>query len=411
MNAAILVIGDEILLGQVQDTNSHYIAAQLHLLGIKTDFIIAIHDEAETIISQIDELLKSHALVFTTGGLGPTSDDKTKYALADYYSCKMSINDKVLEHIKAFFTARGLPMIESNIRQAEVPDKATVLFNDLGTAPGLHFAQNNRHLFVMPGVPYEMKFIFEKRITDILKKLPGYKRQISKTIVVANIGESFLAEMIAPWEKQLPAELTLAYLPSPGLIRLRLTGEGMNKDFINQAFDSLMPLIEPYFVSDLDLSLTEILGQLLLQKNLSISTAESCTGGYIAHQITAIPGSSAYFKGSVVAYDNSIKENILSVPRAILENDGAVSHACVKTMAANICLLYKTDIGIAVSGIAGPTGATPGKEVGTVFIGISIREKTETFEFHFGSNRSVNITRSANAAIVQCIHAIRKFPQ
>lgn len=411
MNAAILVIGDEILIGQVQDTNSGYLARQLHQLGIKTDTIITVHDDAEAIISKVDELLDKHILVFTTGGLGPTSDDKTKQVLADYFSCGMSISNEVLEHIKTFFTARNLPMIGSNIRQAEVPDKAEILFNELGTAPGLHFRKNGHHLFVMPGVPYEMKSIFENHIIGRLQALPGYQKQVSKTIIVANIGESFLAEMIAPWENALPEGLSLAYLPSPGLIRLRLTGSGTGESLINDAFAGLMPLIGSYFVSDQDLSLPEILGQCLLGKNLSIATAESCTGGYIAHLLTSIAGSSAYFKGSVVAYDNSIKENILSVPRIILENDGAVSHACVRAMAENICKLYKTDVGIAVSGIAGPAGGTSSKPVGTVFIAIAIREQVETFGFHFGSNRAVNITRSANAAIVQCIHSIRKIHQ
>ena len=260
----------------------------------------------------------------------------------------------------------------------------------------------------MPGVPYEMKFIFDHRIIDIIYNISGSRRLYSKTLIVANIGESFLSELISPWEKQLPPSLSLAYLPSPGLIRLRLTGISEDLNKIETAFSTLMPIIEPYFVSDRDVSLSEILGELLIENNLSLATAESCTGGLIGHLITEIPGSSRYYKGSVIAYSNEIKENVLKVPAEILQNDGAVSHACVAAMSENLCSLFNSDIGIAVSGIAGPGGATPTKEVGTVFIAIHRQGKTETFEFHFGKNRNINIVRAANAALVQSIHSLRR---
>lgn len=402
-DAILISIGEELLIGQTVNTNAAWIGQQLNNEGISVKEVIVITDDQDEIIRTVRESAKRSGLIIITGGLGPTRDDVTKNALCHLFGSSLIIDDTVLEDISVFFARRGLPLTELNRIQAQVPDNAQVIRNPFGTAPGMWFEQDGIIVISMPGVPHEMKNMLTSYVIPELKKRTPSYHIIHKTILTQGIGESFLAAKISNWENELPANIKLAYLPSPGVVKLRLSGKGTDRELIEQAIidqiSSLRRLIEHYIWGFDDQTLEGLTGALLLSKQLSMATAESCTGGYIAHKITCIPGSSRYFKGSVVAYDNDIKRRILSVDQRLLDNYGAVSKEVVEAMANGIRKLFNTDLSLAVSGIAGPDGGTDEKPVGMVWIACSSEAKTISSLFNFGDTRERNILRGSVAAL------------
>lgn len=404
MKAEILTIGDEILIGQIVDTNSAWLGQELNLLGIKVNRINSISDDHFAIISALEESLSRADIVLITGGLGPTKDDITKKAIADFFQVEMIFNEDVMDYVASLFAARGIVMAESNKSQAMLPANCKVLHNSNGTAPGMWFEKDNKVIVSMPGVPYEMKGIFSEEVIPSLKqhfKTPIIKH---KTVLTQGVGESTLMEKIETWENSLAANaLKLAYLPQPGMVRLRISGVGENEkqleDLIQSKVEELQQLIPSYIFGYDNETLEQVVGQLLAKNGKTLSTAESCTGGYIAHLITSISGSSAYFMGSVVAYDNRIKEEILNVSHQNLIDFGAVSQQVVEEMALGVQAKFKTDYAIATSGIAGPTGGTAEKPVGTVWVAIASPLGVKSKLLRFGNSRERNIRQAAIFAL------------
>ena len=412
MDAAILTIGDELLIGQVIDTNSAWLAMRLNELGFTVKARFSVGDNMSEIRDAIYYATELAPVAITTGGLGPTSDDRTREVFCDMFECEMRENEEVLNGIKDMFAKRGWPLTDVNRRQALVPDRAKVLFNKLGTAPGLYFEDGSTHIFVMPGVPFEMKEMFASAIVPHLKKVSGNQVYVHETRVFSGIGESWLSDRIKPWEEKLPENVSLAYLPAPGIIRLRLSHLAQNeqegRELLRKLFAEAMPLVDEYFVTDMDEPIAATLLREMIADGKTYCTAESCTGGYIAHQITSIPGSSAAFKGSVVAYSNEIKEKLLNVSAATLQQYGAVSSQTVCEMAANAKQIMNTDYAMAVSGIAGPDGGTADKPVGLVWIAVASENGVESQELKLGGPRDVIIARSAVSAMFMCLKEKRK---
>lgn len=409
INASIITIGDELLIGQVIDTNSAWIAQQLNRAGIAVTKRIAVGDDADEIWNALESEKGNAEVVLITGGLGPTSDDITKQLLCKYFDGKMIVDKGALQNVKFLFEKiYNKPISEVNLKQAEVPDVCEVIQNKRGSAPGMIF-QKDRTIFIsMPGVPYEMQGIMEDVIPMLEKRfeLPAI---IHRTILTAGIGESALAEMIKDFEAQLPAEIRLAYLPNYGMVRLRLTTSGFDKEktekVINEQFEQLKELVKTYMVTDKDESMQEVLGNILSKHKKTISTAESCTGGAIASLITSIPGSSAYYQGSVVSYSYEIKETLLNVKKETLEKYGAVSEETVKEMLSGLLDQMKTDFGIAVSGIMGPDGGTAEKPVGTVWVAVGNKEKqfAQKLKQRFERNKNIEVTA------VMALNMMRRF--
>lgn len=403
MKAEIITIGDEILIGQTVDTNSAWIANKLNVIGVDIIKIVSISDKKDEITKALDNAKQNADLILITGGLGPTNDDITKKTLANYYGVKLVQNKEVLKHVEQFVIKRKAHMNERNIRQAEVPENCTILHNKIGTAPGMLFNDNDKIVISMPGVPFEMKELMNNHVIPLLKEKENSLNIIHKIVLTQGISESKLAEILEDWESSLPEELSLAYLPSPGIIKLRLTAKGTNKQKLENILEdqiSKLGKIIPKLICGYDLEkLEELVGKLLIDKGKTLSTAESCTGGNIAHIITSIPGSSDYFKGSVVAYSNEIKQNILSVSKSNLDNYGAVSKQVVEEMALSIKKLFKTDFAIAISGIAGPSGGTLNKPVGTTWIAVADNDKLITKKYIFGDQRGRNIQRASLTAL------------
>ena len=409
INATIITIGDELLIGQVTDTNSAWIAQQLNRIGIAVTKRIAVGDNANEIWNVLESENKNADVVLITGGLGPTSDDITKELLCKYFSGKMIIDQGALDNVKYLFNqVYHKPISEVIYKQAEVPDVCEVVQNKRGSAPGMIFQKDGTIFISMPGVPYEMQGIMQDVIPYLEKKfaLPAI---IHKTILTAGIGESSLAEIIKDFEKQLPDEISLAYLPTYGMVRLRLTTSGFDKNetekVINDQFQQLKKLVHDYMVTDEDEPMQQVLGKILLKNKKTISTAESCTGGAIASLITSVPGSSGYFKGSIVSYANEIKESELNVKEETLEKFGAVSGETVKEMLQGLLQKMKTDYGISVSGIMGPGGGTDEKPVGTVFIAVG-NTKSQTVQKlkqRFERVKNIEVTS------VMALNIMRKF--
>jgi nicotinamide-nucleotide amidase len=401
--AEIITIGDEILFGQITDTNSQWMSAELDKMGIKTVRKSAIGDLESEILQIFNEAAGRADIILITGGLGPTKDDITKKTIAKILDDELIINDHALAFITDFFAKRGREMTELNRQQAAIPSKSTYLHNDSGTAPGMWFIYKGSVFVSMPGVPHEMKNLMKNEVMPRLKK--HFKSPIitHKVIGTVGIGESFLAEQIEEWEDQLPAHIKLAYLPGRGQVRLRLTGIGDNAEGLSKAIDAeiekVLPQIEKYVYSLTGESLPEAVGRLLMDNNSTISLAESCTGGFASHLFTSISGSSAYFQGSVVSYANDIKAKTLGVKEETLETYGAVSEETVKEMADGVRKLMGTTYGLATSGVAGPTGGTPEKPVGTVFIAVSSAEKTVCRKLQLTLQRKVNIEYSSYSVI------------
>jgi len=409
IKASIITIGDELLIGQVIDTNSAWIAQELNKIGIWIHRRVAVGDTRNDIWRALDDEGASSDIILITGGLGPTSDDITKPLLNDYFGGKMIIHEETLAHVTYLFEhvfKRQMPLLDVNRKQAEVPDVCTVLKNDSGTAPGMLFEKNGKIFISMPGVPTEMKFIMTKRVLPLLTNKFELPYIGHRTLLTAGVGESFLAERIKGFEQSLPQNVKLAYLPNHGMVRLRLTTQGEKakvESELNEIFITLKKEVEDVTVIDEDISLEVLLGRLLKEKNKTVSTAESCTGGYIAHLITSVAGSSGYFKGSVVSYDNSIKENVLHVSNETLSNYGAVSEETVRQMITGILRTMQTDYAVAVSGIMGPGGGSQEKPVGTVWIAVGNSEKIETKKMQFRFDRKRNIELTAiNALYTLC---------
>jgi len=403
MKAEIISIGDELLIGQVVNTNASWLAENLNLAGIKVSRISVLPDDANELLSGLSEALERSDLIIATGGLGPTKDDITKNVLCQLFGSKLVMSQEILKEIEIFFSKRGYILTEENRKQAEIPDNCIPLHNSIGTAPGLWFEKENKIFVSVPGVPFEMKELFTNRILPRLNNLGISSFIMHKTILTQGLGESFLAGLISNWEDHLPANLKLAYLPQPGIVRLRLTAEGNDKTalslLIKEKIEELKVIIGKYIFGYDNDTLESIVGSLLKNSGKTLSTAESCTGGYIAHLITSVPGSSEYFKGSVITYANEIKTGFLDVKVETLIHYGAVSEETVIQMAENIRKKFRTDYAVAVSGIAGPDGGTEEKPVGTVWIAIATPGKTLSKKFLFGDNRLRNIQRASLTAL------------
>lgn len=403
--ASIITIGDELLIGQTIDTNSAWMGQKLNAIGIWVKRRVAVGDVKSDILRALDEEGKHSDIIFITGGLGPTADDITKPLLCEYFEGKLIVNEEALDNVKTIFQKLNRPLLPNNIKQAEVPDVCTVIQNKRGTAPGMWFTHKitGKIYISMPGVPKEMKGMMTDTVLPQLPNLFRLPSVIHRTLVTFGIGESFIADRIKSFETALPEYVKLAYLPNYGMVKLRLTATGYDHENIANKIDDLFlqlqNLVQDVMVTNEDKPMQQVIGHLLKNMNKTLSTAESCTGGYVAHLITSIPGASAYFMGSVVSYDNSIKENILHVPAQTLETAGAVSEATVIAMAEGAKQLMQTDYAVALSGIMGPDGGTPDKPVGTVWIAIAGNCSTHAQKHQLRYDRSTNIEVAANIAL------------
>lgn len=403
MKANIITIGDEILIGQVIDTNSSFIAKELNLAGIIVKRIVSVGDNKDEIIRALSDTDDDVKIVLITGGLGPTSDDITKPALAEYFGSKMVLNAKALENVKLFLHKRGVELNERNRKQAEVPEKCKIIQNKSGTAPGMWFEKNGKVYVSMPGVPFEMAEMFTESVIPLIKKKINTPLVMHFTVVTTGIPESQMADKIEKWETALPQFLKLAYLPSPGILRLRLSAYGTDNNALKNEIDKQSRLLNEIISDNIigygDDTIETIMAKVFKENNTSVSVAESCTGGLICKIITAVPGSSAYFKGGVVAYSNDIKNQILGVKNEDLIKYGAVSEPVVKQMAEGALNKFYSAYSVATSGIAGPDGGTPDKPVGSIWVAVASKEKTIARLYKFSDNRERNILRSSVAAL------------
>ena len=400
----IIPIGDEILIGQIIDTNSAWMATKLTGEGFEIVAISTVGDRADSIMKALDIAFSRADIVLMTGGVGPTKDDITKTTLCNYFNTRLVFDDTVLENINRIFAHKKHVLNELTRNQALVPENCTVIQNRVGTAPVLWFEQNRKILVSMPGVPFEMKTIMTDEVIPRLKKQFQSIDYLKCSFLVAGITESALATRLEGFETQLPDNFSLAYLPSYGLIRLRLSAWGNeNSSEMEIQKEKLKNTVKNILVDASDKSIETILGEALRSKTFTLSTAESCTGGNIAHRITLIPGASDYFKGSIVSYANQVKSDILGIDSKAIERYGAVSQEVVGQMAQSASKKLKTDCSVAVSGIAGPTGGTPDKPVGTVWICTKTPTEIVTKKYQFGTSREENINRTANMALLQMI--------
>jgi nicotinamide-nucleotide amidase len=405
MEADLITIGDEILIGQVIDTNSAWMAEKLNNKGINVRQITTISDQPEHIIAALHESGRKASVVLVTGGLGPTKDDRTKSALCTFFKTQLIENKEVLDHILELLTSHGVSMNSFNLEQALVPASATILPNKLGTAPGLWFNHEGKIFVFMPGVPFEMKYLMENEVIPGIEKLFNTKSIIHRTVLTQGLAESMLAGIIADWEDRLPESITLAYLPSPQNVRLRLSASGENKKFLLELLEDQIKELEKIIPESIfgyeEDTMAGNVGKLLKEKGMTVSVAESCTGGNIAHFFTLNPGSSEYFKGGIVAYSNELKHSILGVNLKIIEQNGAVSKEVVEAMATAARQILGTNYAIATSGIAGPEGGTTEKPVGTVWIAVAGPDHDSVVSklYNFANNRERNIIRSSQTAL------------
>ena len=402
ISASIITIGDELLIGQTLDTNSAWMAQELNKIGIWVRRRIAVGDVWDDIWSTLDEEIKTSQIILITGGLGPTADDITKPLLCKYFSGNLITDEAALKNVVDIFEFFKRPLLEVNRKQAEVPNVCRVIQNKNGTAPGMLFERDGKIIVSMPGVPFEMKGMMTDFVLPELPALFDLPKVEHRTLLTAGIGESFLAERIKDFELSLPQHIKLAYLPNLGMVRLRLTTIGNEESLINQIdeyFSILQQHVHDVLVVNEDISLEEVIGRLLIEQGKTLSLAESCTGGNISHLLTSVPGSSAYFKGGVVSYDNSVKQNLLGVNINTLNNAGAVSEETVCEMAKGALNSMNSDYSIAVSGIMGPGGGTEEKPVGTVWIAVSNNTKTIAKKIQLPYNRRRNIENTSINAL------------
>jgi len=414
MRTEIINIGDELLIGQVINTNASWMAEQLNLAGFPVHRVTIIPDDPRHILDALKESGQRSELILLTGGLGPTRDDLTKDTLCRYFQTRLIFDPGTYQTIEKFFRARGFPVTEINRKQAEIPENCIAIPNENGTAPGMWFevalpGEEKKHVYIsMPGVPFEMKAMLNNEVIPRIKQYFQPVIVLHQTLLTQGIGESFLSGLIEDWETHLPANLHMAYLPQPGIVRLRLTGQGEVEFLLRKQMDAeiseLKSLIQDYIFGEGNDTLEAVVGKLLKEKGSTLATAESCTGGYIAHLVTSIPGSSAYYKGSIIAYSNDIKIKELGVSKEALIESGAVSEEVVKEMALNVMTRFQTTYSIAVSGIAGPDGGTREKPVGLTWIAIAGPSGVHAWKYLFGDNRERNIRRAA----LQALNLIRK---
>lgn len=403
IKAEVIAIGDELLYGQIQDTNSHWISGELDRIGVKVVRRTTVGDHREDILMAFEQAGARADIVLITGGLGPTSDDLTKPLLASFFDCGVELVQEALEDLIAYFQKRGRELTDTNRLQAYLPTKCTYVKNKAGTAPGMWFFENGVYWMSMPGVPHEMRKLMKDFVLPELRRqldLPVIYHKLIRTI---GIGESWLADLLKDWEKNLPSHMKLAYLPELGEVKLRLTSVGDDHgklaDETEEQLRKCMPLIGDYVYGFDGETLPIVIGKLLKHFNKTVALAESCSGGYLSHLITSVPGSSTYFRGSIVPYDNSIKVSELEVSVSTLENAGAVSEETVKEMARNVRRKFGVDFGVSTSGIAGPSGGTADKPVGTIWLACDHQGETRTKKLQLSNDREVNIHLTAVAAL------------
>lgn len=410
MKCEIITIGDELLIGQVVDTNSAWMAEKLNEQGVELYQITSVHDDRNHIIAALNEAFSRADIVLTTGGLGPTKDDITKHVLCEYFSTHLIENASVRAHIEDLYRDRPDVLNRLTATQWLVPENAVILPNRVGSAPLMIFHKEDKLLACMPGVPYEMKIAMEEQILPYIVKtscLHNDTKIIHKTLQVTGIAESSLAILLEEYENAMPETLHLAYLPKDGVIRLRLSSYGeMTEEEVGKWFDELKSLVADYLIADTDEPLEVILGRILTARHQTISTAESCTGGKLASLLNKHAGSSAFYFGSVISYDNSVKEHLLGVPEELIKAHGVVSEEVVRVMAESVRKLLNTDFSIATSGIAGPTGGSEEKPVGTVWIAWATPKKTYAECFHLGKLREQVTDRACLKALIGLLQRI-----
>ena len=410
MKATIINIGDELLIGQVVNTNASTMARLLTGVGIEVVRTEVIGDNRQDIWDAVDKAINTTDAVLLTGGLGPTKDDITKHLLCEYFGSELYENEEALNNVKRIFKARGYELTEVNRRQAWVPRCCQVLNNDLGTAPCMWFERGGKVLVSMAGVPFEMEWLMNNRVLPRLQQHFRTGAILNKNILVQGIGESFLSDLIEPWELALPSFIRLAYLPVAGMVKLRLTARGSDETLLQEAIDKavseLYPIAGQYIVGEDCETLPELVAQKLTSAGCTLAVAESCTGGTIASRLTALAGASAYFKGGIVAYSNEVKECALGVSHDTLAAHGAVSEETVRQMVEGVRSRLDSDYALATTGIAGPTGGTPDKPVGTVWIAACSRNTTVTQLMHYGDRRQQTIDRTVNQAYAMLIRLL-----
>ena len=410
VNAIVITIGDEILIGQTLDTNTGWISQELNKIGVWVKKRIAVGDVWDDIWKVLDEESKEADIIIMTGGLGPTADDITKPLLAKYFNSEWKTDDQTVKHIRYLFEQIfKREVTERNLKQANVPAACQVLFNEKGTAPGMWFERNDKVFISLPGVPHEMKHMVSKIVLPRIQSAFQMSVIIHQTLVTYGIGESYLADHIQHWEEKLPQHIKLAYLPNYGMVRLRLSTQGDDKNAleleIEKKFAELKELVKEWLVIDEDMTIQETVGKLLKERKQTVGTAESCTGGFIAHLLTMNAGASSNFKGTVVSYDNQVKKDILGVDETLFETVGAVSEDVVIQMVQGVLRELKTDYAIATSGIMGPDGGSENKPVGMVWIAVGNKDHIVTKEFHFRFDRMRNIQQTSYTAL----NMLRKF--
>ncbi|RYU79047.1 competence/damage-inducible protein A [Hymenobacter persicinus] len=402
-NAEIITIGDELLYGQVIDTNSAFLGQELGKLGIRVRQITSVSDRADEIVTALDLARTRADVVLTTGGLGPTKDDLTKHILTEYFGTELVLNESSLRDVEAIFARFNRPMLEVNRQQAYLPATCTPIRNAVGTAPGMWFEDKGTVFVSMPGVPFEMKRMMTDTVLPRLARhfqVPPIEHIVIQTV---GLGESFLAEQIADWEDALPPNIKLAYLPSLGAVRLRLTGQADGQPNLRGRMEALLPELRRrlgnHIFAETDIPLEQAVGQLLAERGLTVGTAESCTGGYVAHKLTSVPGSSRYFLGSIVSYHNDIKIKELGVLPETLAAHGAVSEEVVRQMAEGARQRLGVDVAVATSGVAGPDGGTPEKPVGTFWLAYADAHQTVARKISFNRGRQLNIDYATNSLL------------
>lgn len=404
MKAELVSIGDEILIGQIVNTNAVFLAKELNKIGVEVAQISSVSDQKEIIVNALDEARKRADIIIMTGGLGPTKDDVTKHTLCEYFDDHLVKNEKVLEHIENIFKKYvTTPISDMNREQANLPTKATILHNRFGTAAGMWFLDSGQVFVSLPGVPYEMEALIKNELLPKIQQQFVLPALYHKTILTYGLGESVIAERIEDWENNLPESIKLAYLPSLGRVRLRLSTKGPElealKTAVNAQLEKVIPLIEDiYFGTEEDQSIEFQIAKRLNEMGKSLSCAESCTGGAIATRFTSQAGASTFFKGSAVTYATDAKTDLLGVEKTIIEKHGVVSGAVAAAMALGAQKKYQSDYAIATTGNAGPTKGDSGQEVGTVFIGLATPKGVESFQYNMGNNRTRVIHKTVNQA-------------
>lgn len=411
-NATIITIGDELLIGQTIDTNSAWMAQRLNEIGIVVERRVTISDKSEDIRLALDEEIPRADIILMTGGLGPTADDITKPFLSEYFGGKLVEDEKVLQHIRELFEQRNKPMLEINRRQAEVPDVCTVLYNEMGTAPGMLFEKEGKYIISMPGVPFEMMTIMNNEVLPRLKKKYISDAILHRTIITSGEGESFIADIIKDIEQALPPELKLAYLPSPGMVKLRLTARGPDEAGLIKMLEKwqgkLATRLERIVVAMEDIPTQEILGKLLKEKGLTISLAESCTGGYIAHLITQVQGSSEYFQGAIVPYQSKLKHSIVGVDAEVLQEHRAISEETAIELATKARSMFESDYCLSVTGQLSFGGEDAHVQKGLVWMAIAGKDEVNTKKFQFHYNRVINKEMAAQLGLLMIWKHINK---